>query len=141
MTMIRFNQHLPLTDLFENLFGNTTREPMHSHEYDCEPLANILEKNNGFELQMAIPGVKKEDVKISLEKNVLSITSEKETEKADESVKYTRREFVYGTFCRSFTLPETVDVEKIKADFRDGILIIELPKKEETKVSREIKIG
>jgi len=141
MTMMRFNPNLPLTDLFENLFGNTTREPMHTRNYDCEPSTNILEKNNGFELHLAVPGVKKEDVKISLEKNVLSITSEKEMEKEEENVKYTRREFVYGTFCRSFTLPETVDAEKIKADFVDGILKIHLPKKEETKVSREIKIG
>jgi len=141
MTMMRFNPNSPLTDLFENLFGNTTREPMHTRNYDCEPSTNILEKNNGFELHLAVPGVKKEDVKISLEKNVLSITSEKEMEKEEENVKYTRREFVYGTFCRSFTLPETVDAEKIKADFVDGILKIHLPKKEETKVSREIKIG
>jgi len=138
---MRFNQNMPLTDLFENLFGNTAREPMRKQTYDCEPSTNILENDNGFELQMAIPGVRKEDVKISLEKNVLSISSEKEMVKEDENVKYTRREFVYGTFCRSFTIPETVEVEKIKADFSDGILKIQLPKKEETKISREIKIS
>lgn len=141
MTMMRFNPNSPLSDLFDNLFGNTTRQPMQSREYDCEPSTNIIEKNDGFELHMAVPGVKKEDVKINLEKNVLSITSEKEAEKEDENVKYTRREFVYGSFCRSFTLPETVDVEKIKADFVDGILKIQLPRREETKVTREIKIG
>jgi len=141
MTMIRFNNNLPLTDLFENLFGNTAREQMHSRTYECEPSTNILENGNGFELQMAIPGVPKEDVKISLEKNVLSISSEKEMGKDDENVKYTRREFVYGTFCRSFTIPETVDVEKVKADFSNGILKVQLPKKEETRISREIKIG
>lgn len=137
---MRFNQNMPLTDLFENLFGNTAREPMRKQTYDCEPSTNILENGNGFELQMAIPGVRKEDVKISLEKNVLSISSEKEMGKEDENVKYTRREFVYGTFCRSFTLPDTVEVEKINADVADGILRVKLPKKEETRVSREIKI-
>lgn len=137
---MRFNQNMPLTDLFENLFGNTAREPMRKQTYDCEPSTNILENGNGFELQMAIPGVRKEDVKISLEKNVLSISSEKEMGKEDENVKYTRREFVYGTFCRSFTLPDTVEVDKINADVADGILRVKLPKKEETRVSREIKI-
>lgn len=81
-------------------------------------------------------------MKIDLEKNVLSISSEKKAEKTEEvEGKYSRREFLYGTFCRSFTLPETINVDKIKADLKDGILKVILPKKEETRITKEIKIA
>ncbi|NCC73375.1 MAG: Hsp20/alpha crystallin family protein [Sphingobacteriia bacterium] len=142
MTMMRWNPDSPLSDLFDNLFGSNVGERMEKRAYDCAPSTNIIETNDSFELHMAVPGVKKEDVKIDLEKNILSISSEKKAEeKADEGVKYSRREFAYGTFCRSFTLPETIDTDKIKADMADGILKIVLPKKVETKISKEIKIA
>jgi HSP20 family protein len=141
MTMMRMNQNSELSDLFENLFGNKQREEMKQRKYQCAPSTNIIENKDGFELQMAVPGFQKKDVKISLEKNVLTITSEKEAEKQDEEVKFTRREFVYGTFSRSFTLPDTIDVENINADFKNGILKVTLPKMEEVKISKEIKIA
>jgi HSP20 family protein len=142
MTMMRWNPESPLSDLFENLFRDNANEKMERRSYDCTPTTNILEKNNGFELHMAVPGVKKEDVKIDLEKNILSISSEKKAEENDENqFKYNRREFVYGTFCRTFTLPDTIDAEKIKADMTDGILKVVLPKKQEAKISKEIKIS
>ncbi len=142
MTMMRWNPESPLSDLFENLFRDNANEKMERRAYDCAPSTNILEKNDGFELHMAVPGVKKEDVKIDLEKNILSISSEKKAEDNDETqFKYNRREFVYGTFCRTFTLPDTIDAEKIKADMTDGILKVVLPKKKEAKISKEIKIS
>jgi HSP20 family protein len=142
MTMMRFNPHSELADLFDDLFGNQKKEKMERRNYDCSPSTNIMETNEDFKLQMAIPGVKKEDVKIDLEKNVLNITSEKTTEETtNENEKYTRREFVYGTFCRSFTLPETIDTENINAEVKDGILTVVLPKKEETRISKQININ
>lgn len=142
MTMMRWNPESPLSDLFENLFRDSAKENMERRSYDCAPSTNILEKNDGFELHMAVPGVKKEDVKIDLEKNILSISSEtKATEHDENTFKYSRREFVYGTFCRTFTLPDTIDAEKIKADMTDGILKVVLPKKKEAKISKEIKIS
>jgi HSP20 family protein len=142
MTMMRWNPDSPLSDLFENLFGDSNNEKMERRSYDCSPSTNILEKNDSFELQIALPGVKKQDVKIDLEKNILSISSEKKAdEKPTDGTKYSRREFVYGAFCRSFTLPETIDAEKIKADMADGILKVVLPKKQEAKISKEIKIS
>jgi HSP20 family protein len=141
MTMMRWNPNSELSDLFENLFGNNPREEMKQRNYECAPSTNIIENKDGFELQMAVPGFQKKDVKISLEKNVLTITSEKEAEKQTDDVKFARREFVYGTFSRSFTLPDTIDVENIKADFKDGILKVSLPKMEEVKISKEIKIA
>lgn len=142
MTMMRFNPHSELADLFEDLFGNQRKEKMERRQYDCSPSTNILETNEAFQLQVAIPGVKKEDVKIDLEKNILNISSEKEVEETDnENEKYTRREFAYGTFCRSFTLPDTIDIDNIKAEVKDGILSVTLPKKEETRISKKISVN
>ncbi|HZK08856.1 MAG TPA: Hsp20/alpha crystallin family protein [Bacteroidales bacterium] len=141
MTMMRFNPHSELADLFDDLFGNQKREKMERRQYDCSPSTNILETNDDFKLQVAIPGVKKEDVKIDLEKNILNISSEKKAEETTkENEKYTRQEFAFGTFCRSFTLPETIDTDKIKAEVKDGILTVTLPKKEETRISKQINI-
>ncbi|MCF8365554.1 MAG: Hsp20/alpha crystallin family protein [Bacteroidales bacterium] len=140
--MMKFNPTSPLADLFEDLFGNEKKEKMERKNYECSPSTNILETTENFKLQMAVPGVKKEDIKIDLEKNILNITSEKSAEEnADENAKYTRREFMYGTFCRSFTLPDTIDSDKIGAEVKDGILTVTLPKKEETKVSKQINIA
>jgi HSP20 family protein len=139
--MMRFSPYSPLSDLFQDLFGDSSKEKMEYKNYECAPSANILENNQGFELQLAIPGIQKEDVKISLEKNILNVSSEKEAAKIDEDTRFTRREFVFGTFSRSFTLPETIDTDKIGADFKDGILKITLPKRAETKISKEIKIS
>lgn len=143
MTMTRWTPDMPLSDLFDNLFGSLKNEGMERKKYECLPLTNILEKNDSFELYMALPGVRKEDVKIDLEKNILSISSDRSAESKDKEAdfKYTRREFVYGTFCRSFNLPDTIDTEKITADMKDGILKITLPKKQEARLHREIKIS
>ena len=142
MTMMRFNQNLQLADLFEDLFGNERKEKMERKNYECAPSTNILETNEDFKLQMAVPGVKKEDIKIDLEKNILNISSEKSAkEQNEESIKFTRKEFVYGTFKRSFTLPETIDSDKIGAEVKDGILTVTLPKMEEIKVSKQIKVA
>jgi len=142
MTMMRFNPNSDLADLFENLFGNEKREKMERKSYECAPSTNILETKENFKLQMAVPGVKKEDIKIDLEKNILNIISEKSAQEQNENeVKFTRKEFVYGTFSRSFTLPDTIDTDKIGAEVNDGILTVTLPKKEETKISKQIKVA
>jgi HSP20 family protein len=146
MTMMRFNPNSPLTDLFDDLFGKERREKLEHSSYECRPATNILETKEGFELQMAVPGISKKDIKIDLEKNILNITSEKSTDKTtkenkDDVVKFTRREFSYGTFSRSFTLPDTINVDKIGAEVKDGILTVTLPKMEEVKVSKKISIS
>lgn len=139
---MRFNPTSPLADLFEDLFGDEKKEKMERKNYQCAPSTNILETDKDFRLQMAVPGVDKKDIKIDLEKNILNISSEKAAEeKENDDVKYTRREFLYGTFHRSFTLPETIDTDKIGAEVKDGILTVTLPKKAETRVSKEIKIS
>ncbi len=99
------------------------------------PSVNIREDENGFVIEMAAPGLNKEDFKIELDHNVMKISAQKETksEDKDKEGKYHRREFSYTSFSRSFTLPSSVDTEKIEAQYQNGLLNLTLPKKEEAK--------
>lgn len=97
------------------------------------PAVNVQETEDGFGLEFAIPGLKKEDVKIELKERQLKVYSERseEGESTNEQGRYTRREFGYQAFSRLFTLPRNVDTEAIEARFEDGVLFIKLPKKAE----------
>ena len=107
------------------------------------PAVNIREDEKAFYLELAIPGINKNDVKIELKDDMLTISAEQKEEKEEKNEGYSRKEFSYSSFCRSFYLPEDTDAEKINASYRDGILGIEIPKKEEEKKikSREVKIS
>ena len=108
------------------------------------PAVNIKEDENAFDVEVAVPGMKKEDFKIEIDNDVLTVSSEKESNAEGEDNNYKRREFSYSSFKRTFSLPEnTVNSEKIKADYVDGVLHIKLPKREEVKPKpvRLIKIG
>ena len=94
------------------------------------PSVNIKDANTAYNIEMAVPGFKKEDFKISLDGNLLTISSEKKEEKEDKSEKFTRREYNYQSFSRSFTLPENSNAENISAEYKDGILNVTIPKKE-----------
>jgi HSP20 family protein len=141
MTLIRWNNRNALTDLFSNFFESDFVDNFNRRA--LEPAANILEHADAFELNLAAPGLKKDDFKIGLENNILTISSETLDEKVEESKNYTRKEFFFGSFSRSFTLPKTIDLEKIKADYENGILKVMLPKKEEARldIKKEIKIS
>lgn len=107
------------------------------------PAVNIKENEMGFELELAIPGKKKEDFNIEVDNDVLTVSMETKSEDETSKENYTRKEFSYTSFKRSFTLPETVDNEKIKASYENGILSFKLPKKEDAlpKPKRLIQIG
>ena len=106
------------------------------------PAANIIDNENDFTIQLAVPGMSKEDFRINLEHDILTISAELADAEEKGTVNYTRREFRYDVFSRSFSLPENINQEKIKADYKNGILSIMLPKMEEAKVKgREIKIS
>lgn len=107
------------------------------------PAANVMENDKDFVIDLAVPGMNKKDFHIDIENGNLCIKAEKE-ERAEEGGKnFMRKEFSYSTFSRNFILPETVDPDKIEASYKDGVLKITLPKKEEVKKSnkKEIKIG
>ena len=108
------------------------------------PAVNVKENDNEFSIEVAAPGLTKKDFNIHFHNNVLTISSEKKNEKKEEKEKYSRREFSYQSFQRSFTVAENaVDSDKIAAKYADGILTITLPKREEVKPKplKEIKIS
>jgi len=95
------------------------------------PAVNIRENERDFEVEIAVPGKKKEDFNIEVDNNVLTVSLEYKKEEEVKEDNYTRREFSFNSFKRAFTLPETVNEEKINASYTDGILRFTLPKKEE----------
>jgi len=140
-TLVKNNYSYP--SFFENFFGKDSADLFVPTTAGTLPSVNVIEAQDGFRIEVAAPGLKKNDFKISLDHNQLKISAEvkKEDEKVQE--KYTRREFKYASFQRVFSLPNSIDGEKIGAGYEDGILSILLPKREEAKVkpSRTIDIG
>ena len=140
MSLVKFNQYPTFTDLIENLERNFLGR-VDENSGDI-PAVNIKEEKDKFVLDMAAPGMKKEDFKIDLDNYQLTISAETKDEKKEKADNYTRREFVYNSFSRSFTLPKTIDIDKIKGDYKNGVLSLVLPKKEEeTKLTKQIKLS
>jgi HSP20 family protein len=94
------------------------------------PAVNISESDTSYQIEMSSPGFSKSDISIAIDGDTLTISGEKKSENTEETKKYSRKEFSHQNFKRSFTLPEHLDSEKIAAKFEDGILRIDLPKKE-----------
>lgn len=94
------------------------------------PPANVIENGSSYKVELAVPGFSKKDFNIDVQDSVLSINAEKEAEKNEKEKQYTRKEFMYASFSRSFTLPQNCDDTKIKAEYTHGILTLEIPKKE-----------
>ncbi len=148
-TLATFKTGFPsIPSLIDNIFSRDLMDWSSSNFSNTNttlPAVNILETENDYTIEVAAPGMKKEDFKVNLENNMLSISSEKKTEKNDEKKgSYNRREFSYQSFQRTFTVPENeVEGDKIAAKYCDGVLCITLPKKEEVKPkpAREIKIS
>ncbi len=149
MAMLKFANGNPnkvfkpaYNDVFESFFN---ADPFLSKStLNRNPAVNIAESENEFHIELAAPGLKKEDFKINLEQNLLTVSAERKEEKSesDEARKYNRIEYNYSSFMRTFTLPETADHTKISAEYKDGILFISVTKKEEAKIlSREIAIS
>lgn len=126
-----------LNRLFEESFFPQSAEPFSMAAWS--PSCDIYETKNEIVVKAEIPGVKKEDIKLSLQENVLTLTGERKFEEETKKENYVRVERGYGSFTRSFTLPSYVDVKKIGAEFKDGLLEVKLPKSEETK-PKEIEI-
>ena len=107
------------------------------------PPVNIKETETNFALALSVPGGNKEDFTIEIDKVLLTVSAEVKTEEINKDEKFARREFAFKSFKRSFTLPTSIDVENIKANYKNGILSFELPKKEEAlpKPKRLIKLS
>lgn len=143
MKLIKRNDDWNLPSVWEDFFNNDMFNiPAFVSRGTTVPAVNISETEKEFTVELAAPGMKKSDFKVNIERNVLSISSEQKTENTQEDKNYTRKEFSYQSFMRSFTLPESVDQEKIDAKYNDGVLKLVLHKKEEMiPKSKEIKIS
>lgn len=97
------------------------------------PAVNITETKDNYQVSLAVPGLKKDDFKIDVDGNMLTISSEKEETSEEKEKKFTRKEYNYSSFSRSFTLPDEVNKEKIEAKYENGVLKLVLPRKEEAK--------
>ena len=117
--------------------------PVMSNKASSMPAVNIREDEKKFTLDLAVPGIDKKDLKIDINEDVLTVSSETKNEMEENRDGYKRKEFSYSSFCRSFQIPENVNREKIEANYKDGILSISLPKFEEekNKISRQVKIS
>lgn len=140
--LARINRtHVPTywDDFFNDKFFNAVTPVLKNNN---SPAVNVSEEDESFRIEVAAPGVGADDFKIKLENDILTISTEQKETKDETDQKFLRREFNYSTFKRSFQLPDTVDAGNIRAKNDLGILIIELPKKEEVvqNASREIEV-
>jgi len=145
MTLVKFNNNkganalLPgFNDVFESIFNDTF---FNDRMVARVPAVNISETTDHYHVELAAPGLKKQDFKLNLDRNVLNISVENRAESSEENKRFSKREFSYTSFVRSFTLPDAADHSRIEACYEDGILKIDIAKKEEAKsVSRQIEL-
>jgi len=108
---------------------------------DWSPRVDISETDDSFVIKAEVPDVKKDDVKVTVDNGILTVSGERKQEKEEKGKKFHRVERYYGSFARSFTLPDNVDETKVKATFKDGMLTLTLPKTEEPKPKAiEVKV-
>ncbi len=133
------NMQRELGRVFDNLFSDAKGDVFVA---DWAPRVDVMEQKDSYIIKAEMPGVNKDDVRITLHENVLSIRGEKKQEKEEKDVNYHRIERSYGTFERQFALPTGVKSDKIDASYKDGILTVPLPKVEEAKPKEiEVKVS
>ena len=134
MTRVKFNPFFPtVTKELDQAVNEFFNRPINSVFKDevpfSTPAINIHESEKGYFISLAAPGLEKPDFKVELDKNVLTISVDKERKQVEEGQKVTRKEFSYHKFKHSFTMPDDVDMAKIKAEYTNGVLALEIPRK------------
>lgn len=143
MSLIKFNNRFPWID---SMFSDVWNSDKLFHDDfmlrdRSMPAINIMEKKDSFEIEVAAPGLTKDDFKVSMENDLLTIAAEKVIEKEEKEEGFSRKEFNYSSFSRNITLPTSIDMDKkIKAHYENGILNIKLMKKEEFKNVQKSKV-
>ncbi len=145
MSLINWNRSSripPIDFLLDDFFSNTDALFNTRSKSMTVPAANIIEGETSYNVELAAPGKTREDFEVNVENNVLTISSQEEETKESENKNYTRREYSYEGFKRSFRLPENSNPDEIKATYESGLLKISIPKNEETKSeTRSIPVG
>jgi HSP20 family protein len=145
MTLLSTKRNLPaFNSYFDDFFTKDLLEFPLRKTSSTAPSVNIKEDDSKFIIEVAVPGMNKTDFSVNIDGDTMTISSVKEDKQEEKNERYTRREFYYSSFKRSFTLPEElINLEKITANYDNGILKVELPKLTEAKASRvkEIKVG
>ena len=140
MTTLKFNQPTlkTLDSFLDNLLSDLPAAKNNSLSF---PAVNIIESADNYELEFNVAGRKKEDFKITVDKNILTVSFEKNEASKDENKQFIKREFITQSFKRSFTLDEKINADNIDAKYENGILFLTLPKKDEVKiVPKEISV-
>ena len=135
-SMFPQNSRMDFPNFFNDVFDNLLKE----EKVSWMPAVNIMEREKDFKIDLAVPGLDKKDFNIEVENDMLVVSGERKEEKVEEKDKVTKREFHYGSFKRSFTLPEIADVEKINASYNNGVLSVSIAKKEEAKQNAKRQI-
>jgi HSP20 family protein len=148
MTLVRWDPFRELEDMSERLNRVFSRPALRTNGKenltvaDWIPTVDISETDGEYLIKAELPEVKKEDVKVTVEDGVLTIQGERRQEKEEKGKRFHRVERSYGSFVRSFTLPESVDNGGVKAEYKDGVLNLHLPKSEKVKPKAiEVKVG
>lgn len=118
--------------LFDEPFGSLM-QGIGAFAQEWKPLVDVMENKEAITIKVELPGMKQEDINLSIENDVLTIKGERKQEKETTEGSFTRTERAYGSFQRTLVLPSTVEADKVKANYRDGVLEVSLPKKEEAK--------
>ena len=143
MTLVKFNNRTRNSaPYFNNVFDSLFNEAVNKNlTINKVPGVNILETEDSYKIELAAPGLTKEDFQINLKKDTLSVWAEKKALEGADQKDYTRKEFDYNSFVRSFVLPESVDAEKISAEYVNGILNITIGKDVAKLQEKEIKVS
>ncbi len=137
MSLVRYNPFATksVSNFFDEMFNRNITDFFGSDFSNNTPSVNVVEKVDSYRVEVAAPGLEKEDFEVSIDNGFLNISAKKEhRDEVKEGDKYMRREFNYSSFTRSFQLPETVKADDIAANYENGVLKITLPKKDEAKI-------
>lgn len=145
MNLIKFNPFLPVSGQFERAFGSfldkSLTDIVGSDFVNEMALANVKDNKESLSIEIAAPGYSKEDFKIKVDADTLEVKAEKQLNEESKSGKFTRREFKFESFSRSFKLDKNIDTDGISASYEDGILVVSLPKRKILETKKNIMVS
>lgn len=137
MSLVRFENEMGFPSNFSSMLDRFFEDAVQKRDVGFTPSVDVAETEKNYEFEVQLPGIKKDDINIEVNGNTLVISGKKERKETQKDKKFHRVESYYGSFRRAFTLPDEADLQKIEANFKDGLLVVNVPKdKEKTGVKR-----